>query len=47
VEVELMCDEVDLLAGGIGDVEPARVLTPKVGKLIRASLDDPVWLFDE
>jgi hypothetical protein len=47
VKLELVRDEVDLFAVGIGDVQPARVRSAKLGELVRGPLDYSMFLFDE
>src|SRR2546427_5224355 len=47
VKLKLFRDEIELLALGVRDVEPARVLAAKLGQLVRGPIDDRVSLFDE
>src|SRR5207248_481981 len=47
VKLELLRDEVELLALRIRDVEPARMRATKLGKLVRGVIDDRVVLFDQ
>src|SRR5207248_797401 len=47
MKLQLLCYESKLLALRIRDVEPARMLAPKLGELIRGPVDDRVVLFHE
>jgi len=47
VKLQLPGDERELFALRIGDVEPARVLSAKLGELVGRPIDDSVVLLDE